>query len=181
MQPKLLIPLLVLAAFILAAGTWWFTTQKNDVVSERGGIESPVVSGERVPNISLTDYEGKTVHLTDFSGKPLVINSWAVWCPFCVKELPDFVTIQKEFGDRVVIIAIDRAESREVAKEFTDKLGISNDLVLLLDPGDSFYQSIGGFSMPETLFVEADGTTHFHKRGPMTVDEIRQRTQELVQ
>lgn len=180
MQPKLLIPLVVPVAIVLVAGVW-FSLQKSNVVSEREGIESPAVSGEQVPDISLTDYEGKTIRLADFSGKPLVINTWAVWCPFCVKELADFATVQKEFGDRVAIVAIDRAESRDVAKEFTDGLGISNDLVFLLDSSDSFYQAVGGFSMPETLFVKPDGTIHFHKRGPMTVQEIRQRTQELVQ
>lgn len=181
MQAKLIIPFVGLVVILLAAGVWWFGLQKSNVVSERAGIESPAVSGEQVPDVSLTDYEGKTIRLADFSGKPLVVNSWAVWCPFCVKELADFATVQKEFSDRVVIIAIDRAESRDVAKEFTDGLGISNDLVFLLDPDDSFYQSIGGFSMPETIFVKADGTTHFHKRGPMPVEEIRQRIQALVQ
>lgn len=181
MQSKLIIPLLAVVAVILVAGVWRFSAQKNIDVNEQEIAESPATSKEQVPDISLKDYEGKVVRVADFSGKPLVINSWAVWCPFCVKELPDFATVQKEFGDRVVIIAIDRAESREVAQGFTDKLAISNDLVLLLDPSDSFYQAIGGFSMPETLFVKADGTIAFHKRGPMTVDEIRQRVQELVQ
>lgn len=181
MQPKVLIPLIALATLIIVAGVWWFGQQKSTVVSERKGAESPAVSGEQVPDFSLVDYEGKTVNAANFSGKPLVINSWAVWCPFCVKELPDFATIQKEFGDRVVIIAVDRSESRDVAKEFTDRIGVTDDLTFLLDPNDSFYQWIGGFSMPETLFVKADGTIHFHKRGPMMVEEIRQRTQEIVQ
>lgn len=181
MQTKFLIPFVVLVAIIFVAGVWWFGQPKSTVVSERESAESPAVSGEQVPNFSLTDYEGKTVNTADFSGKPLVVNSWAVWCPFCVKELADFATVQKEFGDRVVIIAIDRAESRDVAKEFTDKLGLGNNLVLLLDPSDSFYQAIGGFSMPETLFMKADGTIHFHKRGPMAVEEMRQRVSELVQ
>jgi len=177
----LIIPLLVLAALLLAAGMWWFAAQRNNVVSEQADSESPAVSGELMPDISLTDFEGKTVHLADFAGRPLVINSWAAWCPFCVKELSDFAIVQQEFGDRVVIIAVDRAESREAAKGFTDGIGVTDDLMFLLDPDDSFYRAIGGFSMPETIFVKANGTIDFHKHGPMTVEEIRQRTQELVQ
>lgn len=177
MPTKTILSLVAAVAVILVAGVW-FGVQKNAGVQNSEVSES---TGEHVPNISLRNYEGNDVRLADFSGEPLVINSWAVWCPFCVKELADFTTVQKEFGDRVTIVAMDRAEPRETAKEFTDGLGISNDLVFLLDPNDSFYRAIGGFSMPETIFVKADGTVHFHKRGPMTVEEIRQWTQELLQ
>jgi thiol-disulfide isomerase/thioredoxin len=129
----------------------------------------------QAPNFSLPDYSGETVSLTDFSGKNLVINSWASWCPFCGAELFDFAAAQQQFGDQVVIIAVNRAESLNVAKKFSDEVGASSNLVMLLDPNDSFYQSIGGFSMPETIFVNANGEIVFHKRGPMDLDEIRQR------
>lgn len=134
---------------------------------------------ERAPNFSLQDYSGKTVSLVDFAGKPMVINSWAAWCPFCRKELVDFAAAQKEFGDDVIIIAIDRAESRETAKKYTDELGVTNGMVFLLDPSDSFYQSINGFSMPETIFVDKNGNIAEHKRGPMEINEIRQKIQKL--
>jgi hypothetical protein len=52
--------------------------------------------------------------------------------------------------------------------------------VLLLDPADSFYQSIGGFSMSETVFVDKDGFIREHKRGPMDVQEMRERIQKIL-
>ena len=128
----------------------------------------------------MQNYDGKTVRLSDFAGKPLVINSWAAWCPFCRKELVDFATVQKEFGDKVIIIAVDRSETREIAKKYTDELGVTSGMVFLLDPSDSFYQSIGGFSMPETIFVDKDGRIADHKRGPMDVQEMRERIQKIL-
>lgn len=135
---------------------------------------------ERAPGFSLQDYSGKTISFVDFAGKPMVINSWAAWCPFCRKELVDFATAKKEFGDDVVIVAIDRAESLETAKKYTDELGVTNNMVFLLDPSDSFYQSIGGFSMPETIFVNKNGNIAEHKRGPMDIKEIKQKIQKLI-
>jgi len=137
-------------------------------------------SFDKVPSFSLNDYSGNTVELEDYSGTPLVINAWAVWCPFCREELPDFVSAQQEFEGQVVIIAIDRAESLSTAKGYTDELGISNDLVFLLDPDDKFYRSIDGFSMPETVFVDADGNIRFHKRGFMDLNEMRLHIQEII-
>ncbi|MBI2591355.1 MAG: TlpA family protein disulfide reductase [Candidatus Brennerbacteria bacterium] len=135
---------------------------------------------EKAPDFHLQDYNGETVNFSDFDGKPLVINSWAAWCPFCRKELVDFASTQKEFGDKAVIIAIDRAESLEVAKGYTDQQGTTNNLIFLLDPSDSFYQSIGGFSMPETIFVDKNGFIVDHKRGPMDINEIREKIKKLI-
>lgn len=135
---------------------------------------------EKVPDFELKDYSGNTVTLSDFAGRPLVINSWAAWCPFCVDELPDFAAAQKELGDKVVIIAIDRAESLKIAKEYTDELGITDDLILLIDPRDSFYKSIGGFTMPETIFVDKDGFIRDRKRGPMELEEILEKIEPWI-
>lgn len=138
------------------------------------------VVNDELFDLVFADYEGNKVTLRDFKGTPLVVNVWAKWCPFCRKELPDFVTIQKEFGEDVLFIAIDRNESLGVAKDYTDELGITHDLVFLLDQTDRFYSSIGGFSMPETIFVDSSGVIQFHKRGVMDLAEIRRRTQELL-
>lgn len=135
---------------------------------------------EKAPNFSLQNYDGKTVNLLDFAGKSVVINSWASWCPFCRQEIPDFVTAQKEFGDKVVVILINRQESLSVAKDYTDRQGTSKDLTFLLDPKDSFYRSIGGFSMPETIFIDKNGDIVDHKRGPMDINEIRQKIQKIL-
>jgi len=139
---------------------------------ERGGVD-------KVPDFNLEDYSGNIVSLSDFTGKILVLNSWAAWCPFCVEELKDFALLQEEFGDEIVVIAIDRAESLETSKKFSDELGVTDKLVFLLDPRDSFYKSIGGFSMPETLFVDGEGNIRIHKRGPMKLNEMREKVLEI--
>ncbi|MEX0690080.1 MAG: TlpA disulfide reductase family protein [Candidatus Paceibacterota bacterium] len=131
-------------------------------------------------SITLKDYEGNEVSLEEFKGTSLVINSWAVWCPFCREELPDFATLQKEFGDEIKVIAIDRQESLNKVRQYTDELGISNDMLFLLDSSDSFYKSIGGFSMPETIFVNSDGNIVVHKRGPMDLEEMREHVNKII-
>ncbi|MBI4193348.1 MAG: TlpA family protein disulfide reductase, partial [Candidatus Colwellbacteria bacterium] len=135
---------------------------------------------DRLSGLRLADYSGAPVSLGDYRGKPLVVNSWAAWCPFCKQELPDFAAAQKEFGERVTIIAVDRAESLSVAREYTDEAGITSSLTFLLDPSDSFYKAIGGFSMPETIFVDTSGKIVEHVRGPITLDEMREKITSLI-
>jgi len=126
------------------------------------------------PKLTLKDYNDNKVNISTL-GKPAIINAWTSWCPFCIKELPDFAAIQEEFNGELVVLAINRAESLGTAKTYTDDLNITYDLIFLLDPSDNFYSSIGGFSMPETLFVDAEGIIRDHKRGPMDIDEMRTR------
>lgn len=136
---------------------------------------------ERFVDAEFKSYDGELVTLRQFAGKSLVINAWASWCPFCVDELPDFAGVQEEFGNQVAIIAINRAEGRDAAKEFSDAYEVSDDMVFLLDPADSFYRAIGGFSMPETIFVNRNGEITEHVRGPMKVETIRDKVKKLVE
>jgi len=174
---KTLITFLVIVIFIAAVFAVGFYINKPD--PGRTALK-PSNSLAKAPDFNLKNYNGNIVNLSDFSGQPIIINSWAVWCPFCIDELVDFATIQEEFKNQVTFIAIDRAESIKIAKKFTDELNISDKLVFLLDPKDSFYRSLGGFSMPETIFVDKDGFIRDHKRGPMPLEEIRQKVIKLI-
>lgn len=133
-----------------------------------------------VPSFSLKNYAGETVSFEQYAGKPLVINSWAAWCPYCIDELPDFASVQKEYGDSITIIAINRAESLNTAQKYTNDLGVTDDLIYLLDPSDSFYSSIGGFSMPETILVDSEGIIRDHVRGPINDAMLKSKLSEKL-
>lgn len=160
----------------LIGGGILLLTQGGTTLEEQG---TTLGSQRQVKDFTFVDYDGNTVALADFSGKPLVINSWASWCPFCVKELPDFALLQKKFPE-MVVIAVDRRESLNTAKSYTDDIGITDDLVFLLDNSDSFYRSIGGFTMPETIFVDREGIIQIHKRGIMSLDEMERNIEKIL-
>ncbi|PIP86659.1 hypothetical protein COV42_00470 [Candidatus Campbellbacteria bacterium CG11_big_fil_rev_8_21_14_0_20_44_21] len=148
--------------------------------SEKAGGKPVLPNFDKAPSFSLEDIEGKIVNLDDFKGRTVIVNSWATWCPFCVDELPDFAELQKEFGDKIVMIAINRQESLQKSKSFTDNLGITENMLYLLDPKDDFYKSIGGFSMPETLFIDGEQNIRIHKRGPMELSEMISRVNSIL-
>jgi thiol-disulfide isomerase/thioredoxin len=150
----------------------------NSEPADDRGLGVTATNSDQSPDFSLEDYDMNIVRLSDFQGQPKIINSWAVWCPFCVEELKAFAEVQKELGDQVSIIAIDRAESLKLTKRYTDDLGVTNDLIFLLDPKDSFYKAIGGFSMPETIFVDGDNKILEHKRGPLTAEQLKDKIQQ---
>lgn len=175
--------LIIGGSLLFVGGVIAFVAFLQPQSGERGMQKAPSFKDDDaavVPSLTFEDYEGTEVSLDEFRGTPIVVNAWASWCPFCVEELKEFAKVQKEFGEQVVIIAINRAESKETAKRFSDDVGVTDDLTFLLDPRDEFYDTIGGFSMPETIFVDADGRIRIHKRGPMEASEIREKIQQVL-
>lgn len=167
-----------LAALILLATLEQHTTPNT---TDTATTSASARNGQDpVPAFELRNYDGETVRLADLSAPVLVINLWASWCPFCTDELPAFAKLQNRFPERVEVIAINRGESIETAKGFTDKRGISDELTYLMDPDDSYYRKIGGISMPETLFVGPARTVRIHKRGPMELQEMKDKVERIL-
>jgi len=160
----------IIVAVLVVGGLVFFSSPKGEVESQ----------SDRAPSFVLMSHGGSEVSLEDSDGKIRVVNAWATWCPFCVEELPDFVALQNEFETDLIVIAINRGEDLEKAEGYVSDLGVSNNLIWLLDPRDSFYQSIGGFSMPETLFLDREGNIVIHKRGPMELSEMRDKVNQLL-
>ena len=73
-----------------------------------GSADGIMCSAEkkRAPDFVVTDTDGNAVTLSQFFGKPIVLNFWATWCMPCVYELPDFEEVFREYGDRVVFMMI---------------------------------------------------------------------------
>ncbi len=128
----------------------------------------------------LKDYEGNDVKLTQFKREVLVIHAWATWCAYCADELRNLATLKKKYGDSIEILAPNRAESVYAAKPFTDALALGEGIRFLLDPDDAFYKSIGGYAMPETLFINDRGEVFFRQRGPMNIAEVEAQVSALT-
>lgn len=131
-------------------------------------------------SLLLKDYSGKDVHLYEYRRQVLVAYAWASWCVYCGAEMQELQKIKTAYGDKIQIIAINRAEPLPTARSFTDGLGVAKDIVLLLDPQDAFFKSIGGYAMPETVFIDAHGDIVFHQRGPIDVPTLEAKLKTLV-
>ncbi len=161
--------LLVIILFAIALFTYYVRVNPHD--RHNADATKNLASSKTQ---TFTDLEGNPVTLDQYSGKVRVVNSWASWSPFSVQELKDFETIAAENQNKnIVFIAINRKEPKENAKVFLQSLQVFTQLHFIIDVGDTYYASVGGFSMPETVIYDTKGSIVEHKRGNMTLDEIR--------
>lgn len=163
-----LIPVLILGLVAL----WWFFVRLPPESID-------TFTGEY--DLTLKDYDGENVELSDFKRELVIATVWASWCPYCEEELRNLTKLKDTYGDDVRILAINRAEPFEDAKRFMDEAGIDRSKILLLqDADDSFFKSIQGYAMPETIFITSRGEIMHHQRGPMNSEEVAAKIDALI-
>ena len=136
-------------------------------------------SFRREYDLVLKTYDGKDVRLASFKNKILIVTAWASWCPYCKAEIENLSTLADTNKNDVQIIAVNRGESLSDAKPYSDRLVVPATVQFFLDPTDSFYKELGGYAMPETLFIDAYGHVLYQQRGPMKMEDMIQKMKEL--
>ena len=126
-----------------------------------------------VPNLTLVDgSSSRPVTLSDFKGRPILLNIWATWCAPCRKEMPSLDRLQEQFDPKefmVLPLSIDRAGIPTI-KTFYADVGIKF-LKLYVDPEGKVMRELGIVGIPATLLINADGLEIGRKLGPAQWDD----------
>jgi len=141
----------------------------------------PLQVGDQPYEFSLKDLDGNTVAMSQFIGRPLLINFWATWCGPCRIEMPELQSVFEEYGDSedFLILALDQDESAEDVAAYFDELGLT--FQPLLDEGNQTAKSYGlRGTLPASIFVNLDGEVTVVHRGVMTRGQIDEFLAETI-
>ena len=134
------------------------------------------------PDFTVYDTNGNKVKLSDNLGKPIVVNFWATWCTYCVKELPDFDALYEEYGDDVVFMMVDlpdgQRETESAARSFIKNNGYSFPVYFDLD--GSAHNAYIESGIPVTVFIDSEGNLMEKHVGMMQENSIRENLEKLV-
>lgn len=108
-----------------------------------------------LPDLALRNAAGERVQLRDYTGRKLVINLWATWCPPCRREMPVLQAAQKANPD-VVFLFVNQGESPREVATFLGSQGLQLDNVLFDDSGE-LGRRAGSAALPTTLFYGVNG------------------------
>ena len=123
----------------------------------------------KAPDFTVYDEEGNSFKLSDFEGKPVVLNFWASWCGPCKSEMPDFEVAYKEYGEKIHFLIVNMTdgyqETVESAKEFIADSGYSFPVYFDTDLEAAKAYSV--YSIPTTYFIDRDGYVIAQGRGAL--------------
>jgi len=115
------------------------------------------------------DMNGVDVKLSDYRGRPLIVNFWFVDCPPCRKEVPAFVDLVKKYGDRgFTILGLSVQDSPEEMRKFAAEFHVNYPLFDARDRDDILAAYRATFAYPVSWFVKADGTVFLKHLGTGT-------------
>jgi thiol-disulfide isomerase/thioredoxin len=109
----------------------------------------------QLPDAELTRLEGGAVRLPEFTGRPMVVNLWATWCPPCRREMPVLAEAQAQRAD-VAFVFVNQGEGANEVRDYLrgGAMALRN---VVLDPASRVSQSTGARGLPTTLFFDAGG------------------------
>ncbi len=121
--------------------------------------EAPTHEAKKAPDFTVYDADGNAVKLSDFFGKPIVLNFWSSRCGPCKMEMPDFNEVYKEMGDEVQFLMVNMTDgswdTKETAAKFIEQEGY--EFPVFFDTDQSAARTYGIYSLPTTFFIDANG------------------------
>ena len=171
-----ILTLVVLGAILVVVFYFSFRAVQESQVS-RSDAGQALLGDEAIESeYRYITLDGHSVAIREYLGRTLFINSWASWSPLSRDELIALNEIAGEYKDKnVVFIALNRKETKEQAARFLATLPDLPNLVIIIDTEDHFYNSVGGYAMPETVIYDASGELVVHERVPQTPSMIREQ------
>ncbi len=149
---------------VLAAAVWW---------GGAAALSYWDTQGPQWPALSLGRLDAGEQSLTEFAGRPIVLNLWATWCPPCQREMPALQRAQQQYPG-VHFIFANQGESREQVQRFLALKGLALENVLL-DEGGALPRHFQQRGLPTTFFFDANGTLVEARTGELSDASIAQR------
>lgn len=179
---------LIVAALIIAlvGGFWYVSSQKDASISggntpnaallqdlAKGDVANFTISKAPKPvsDLPFVDGKGKSVKLSDFRGRLILVNFWATWCAPCRHEMPSLDALQAGLGGKnfeVVAVSLDR-EGVAAASKFLAEVKARN-LGLYVDSKNRIGREMGAFGLPLTVLIGRQGHEIGRMAGPAQWD-----------
>lgn len=153
---------------------------KKDEAQTANG-EIGLAPGYVAPDFSLQTLKGKSVKLSDFRGKNVIVNFWATWCPPCRVEAPELEKYYKaNKNNDFTILAVDLTGTEKNpsdVKGFVDDHGLTFPVLLDTDNNVSTTYRVMGY--PTSYFIDKKGVIHRKVVGAMNENTVKQLVAEM--
>ena len=187
---KLLIWVLVFAVILTGA---YVLYNKLSAQAAPGSIATtPVVvedptaeteaQGSLAPDFTVYDFDGIAHKLSDFRGKPVILNFWASWCGPCASEMPEFQSFYEQYGEDIHFVLVNLTDGHQEnvasASAFLEENGYT--LPVYYDTDIDAAMKYGVSAVPVSYFIDAEGYFAAWAQGALSEDMLRQGVDLLL-
>jgi len=135
------------------------------------------------PDFTVLDMNGNSVKLSDYFGKPIIINFWATWCGPCKSEMPAFNKLYEEYKDEIHFLFVNLTDGSrdtvESVKQFITNEGYT--FPVYFDTTMEAATTYGAYSIPTTFCIDNNGIPVHSQMGAMSEDYIEQLVNALLE
>ena len=186
--------ILLLALVVLIAGAAFaYNTLADDVrlddLATRETAAAEVPEGSEAaendnlaPDFTVYDLEGNAHSLSDFRGKPVIVNFWASWCGPCKREMPDFEEKFREYGEEIQFLMVNLTdgsrETVESAQDFID--GQAYTFPVYFDTDLSGAVAYAVSSVPSTYFIDENGALVAYGKKALSAEKLQAGIDMLI-
>ena len=145
----------------------------EDEKHPEGEDEHEHSAANTAPDFTVLDGDGNERKLSEFFGKPIVLNFWATWCGYCVQEMPDFNQAAKDHPEvtfMMVNVTDGERETVEIAKAFIEQQGFT--FPVYYDTTLQAATTYGASGLPKSIFIDADGNLVAYANGMIDADTL---------
>lgn len=158
-------------------GTSQLATLPQHTEPTTTAIDDQTTTGNSVmPDFTVYDIQGIPYRLSDFKGKPVVLNFWASWCGPCKSEMPDFETAYQKYGNKIHFLMVNMTdgaqETVQSASGFISDIGYT--FPVYYDTDSDAAMTYGVASIPTTFFIDTDGNGVAWASGALSMDMLEQ-------
>ena len=134
------------------------------------GADTKSAMGKPAPSVLFQSATGERINIAEPGDKVIFLNLWATWCPPCLEEIPDLISLYEDRNDVIIIgIAMDYADTETVIK-FTEAMSIPYPIVF---GNREMASQLDELSMlPSTYLFDPAGKPAARKIGLLTREEI---------
>lgn len=147
--------------------------QRTEVKSENQSQQRKIglLPGYYAPDFTLEDVKGQTQSLSDYRGKYLLLNFWAIWCPPCKAEMPDLDQFHMENSDQIAVLGVELGSKASEVRQFVSKG--QYQYPILLDTKNKIGKVYRISAVPTTYIINPEGKILHMLRGAVNKETLQ--------
>jgi peroxiredoxin len=170
--------ILIIGITLLGSGWIVYSREPAEATFNAEELTEAPIAGYLAPDFTLASLQGQEQSLSDYLGRPVVLNFWATWCPPCRAEIPHFQAASLKYNGQAAIIGVDQGEPASLVFDFASGFGITYPL--LLDPDNAVNRQYRVVALPTTLFIDANGVVREVFTGIINNAVLEDRIEQLL-